>query len=75
MPGTRPNEEEPENHGEDVWHSGNEDSDEENDGLDLTKPVPTGERKSKRIKRDRQRDIGSYLIDSSQIELSDDESE
>lgn len=71
-----PEESEPENHGEDVWQSENDDSiDEENDELDVTKPVRAGERKSKRAKTDRQRDIGSYLIDSSQIELSSDEAE
>jgi len=31
-----------------------------------------GERKSKRAKLDRQPLIGSYMLDSSQIELSDD---
>jgi hypothetical protein len=70
-----PNADEPEKGGEDVWDGDGEDSDEENDELDLTKPVPTGERKSKRAKTDRQRDIGSYMIDSSQIQLSSDEGE
>jgi hypothetical protein len=58
-----------------VWQSDNDDYDEENDELDLTKPVPAGQRKSKRATCDRQRKIGSYLIDSSQIALRGDEDE
>ena len=50
-----------------------DDSEEENDELDLTKPHREGERKSKRPRSDRQRDISSYMLDSSQIEFSDDE--
>ena len=69
-----PAEEEPEKHGQDVWHSDSErESDEKDDDLDLTKPIVSGERKSKRAKCDRQRQIGSYMLDSSRIELSDDE--
>jgi hypothetical protein len=69
-----PAEEEPEKHGEDVWHSDSErELDEEDDDLDLTKPIVTGERKSKRARCDRQRQIGPYMLDSSRIELSDDE--
>jgi hypothetical protein len=65
-----PVETEPEKHGDDVWQS---DSEEENDELDLATPKSEGERKSKRQKQDRQPQIGSYMIDSSQIQLSDDE--
>jgi hypothetical protein len=54
---------------QDVWEG---DSDVEDD-LDITKPKPEGERKSKTTKLDRQPLIGSYMVASSQIELSDDE--
>ena len=67
-----PAENEPEQHGQDIWQDDSE-SDEE-DELDITQPKPEGERKSKRKKLDRQPTIGSYMVDSSQIELSDDES-
>jgi hypothetical protein len=61
---------EPDKLAEDVWEG---DSDIEDDELDLTKLKAEGERKSKRAKLDRQPDIGSYMLDSSQIELSDDD--
>lgn len=64
-----PHEDEAQKHGGDVWH----DSDAEEDELDLTKAKSEGERKSKRAKHDRQPQIGSYLLNSSQIELSDEE--
>jgi hypothetical protein len=67
-----PGDNEPEQHGEDIWNDGDSDSDVD-DELDLTKPKAEGERKSKRQKLDRQPLIGSYMLDSSQIELSDDE--
>ena len=65
-----PTADEPEHHGEDIWHG---DSDAEDEELDLTKPKAEGERKSKRAKLHRQPQIGSYMIDSSKIQLSDDE--
>jgi hypothetical protein len=64
-----PQEDEAQKHGDDIWR----DSDAEDDELDLATPKADGERKSKRTKLDRQPQIGSYMLDSSQIELSDDE--
>jgi len=64
-----PQEDETQKHGDDIWR----DSDAEEDDLDLAKPKAEGERKSKRAKLDRQPQIGSYMLDSSQIELSDDD--
>lgn len=69
-----PLEEEPEKHGQDVWRSDSDnESDEENDDLDLTKPIPNGERRSKRAKCDRQHLVGFCMLDSSRIEFSDDD--
>jgi len=64
-----PQEDEAQKHGDDIWC----DSDAEDDELDLATPKADGKRKSKRTKLDRQPQIGSYMLDSSQIELSDDE--
>ena len=64
-----PKEDEDQKHGEDIWC----DSDTEEDDLDLAKPKAEGERKSKRARLDRQPQIGSYMLDSSQIVLSDDD--
>ena len=64
-----PTEEEAEKQGDDVWH----DSDAEEDELNISRPKADGERKSKRAKLDRQPGIGSYMLDSSQIELPDDD--
>lgn len=54
----------------DVWEGAPDDSDDE---LDVSKPRSFGERRSKRKRSEGQRQIGSYMIDSSQIELSDDD--
>ena len=59
-----PSEEEPDKQAEDVWHSDNDESDDE---LDLSKPKAEPERQSKRAKCERHRDIGSYMLNSSQI--------
>lgn len=64
-----PQEDEAQKHEDDIWR----DSDAEEEELDLTKPKADGERKSKRAKLDRQPQIGSYMLDSSQIELSDED--
>lgn len=54
----------------DVWEGAADGSDDE---LDISKPRAFGERRSKRKRSEGQRQIGSYMIDSSQIELSDDD--
>lgn len=64
-----PQEDEAQKHEDDIWR----DSDAEEEELDLTKHKADGERKSKRAKLDRQPQIGSYMLDSSQIELSDED--
>ena len=57
----------------DVWE-GEEDVDEADaEELDLAKPRAFGDRRSKRKRSTGQRKLGAYMIDSSQIELSDDE--
>ena len=53
----------------DVWDG---EDDVANDELDLTKPREFGQRRSKRKRSERQRGIGSYMLDSSQICISDD---
>jgi len=54
----------------DVWEGGADNSD---DALDISKPRAFGERRSKRKRSGGQRQIGSYMLDSSQIELSEDD--
>jgi hypothetical protein len=63
-----PSGEEPDPVTADVWQS---DSDHSDDELDVSRPVRIGARRSKRPRSDRQRAIGSYMLDSSQIELSE----
>ena len=53
----------------DVWDGEDDGND---DNLDLSKPRVFGQRRSKRKRGERQRDIGSYMLDSSQICISDD---
>lgn len=62
-----PNEDETQKQEDDVWN----DSDDEEDELDLSVPKAEGKRKSKRAKLDRQPLIGSYMLDSSKLELSE----
>lgn len=52
----------------DVWEG---EDDDELDELDLAKARVFGQRRSKRKRSEGQRQIGSYMLDSSQIELSD----
>jgi hypothetical protein len=54
----------------DVWEGAEGDS---NDELDVSKPRVFGQRRSKRKRSEGQRQIASYMLDSSQIELSDDD--
>lgn len=56
----------------DVWE-GEDDHERDDSELDLAKPRVFGQRRSKRKRSQGQRQIGAYMLDSSQIELSDDD--